>query len=299
MLHTGDTVPNAVEKAPRRAGVLGFPRPKVCVVCASLLIVMCAHSQAQQRPEPPPSRIKPLVAAEDTDAQESRENSRWFFLLGFSNAHPAMESEQLIDRYFNSTMSCLSPTYDDVYTVGDLRDQFLLWVPYIGVGRVLSDKWAAFAQIGYAAGKVRTKADDPSILILPLHTDFEIKRGATYAGVGVDYFPFGMPELREYHGIGQRLRAAKPNLGARLTWTDATYRAKVKVGFKPFDNLIDYEESDEWLLPSFSPNVGIDVPLSKRSQLSFNASYNYFKDEREDFEGPSYTIIWKRFFRKK
>jgi hypothetical protein len=247
----------------------------------------------------PPSQ-NPLT--EDNLVQsdpDKAENSPWFFLLGFTNAHPKIQSEQLIDRYFNSTMSFLSPTYDDVLTVGDLRDSGLLWVPYIGVGRVMSPRWAVFAQVGYAAGKVRTKADDPSILVLPLHTDFEIKRGALYGGIGADFFPFGMPELKEYDGIMDRLRGSKLNIGPRLTWTNATYKAKVKVGFKPFDNLVDYTESDEWMLPSASANIGVDVPITKRSQLSFNASYNRFFDERDDFEGPSYTIIWKRHFGKR
>ncbi|MCC6698057.1 MAG: hypothetical protein IT365_20715 [Candidatus Hydrogenedentes bacterium] len=227
------------------------------------------------------------------------EISPWFFLLGFSNAHPAIQSEQLIDRYFDPIISSLAPTYDEITTVGDLRDDFLLWVPYVGVGRILSDKWAAFAQVGYAAGKVRTEADDRSLLLLPMHTDFEIKRAALYGGVGLDYFPFGMPELKEYHGVMERLRAARPNIGTRLTWTNATYEAKVKVGFKPFDNFLNYKEDDEWILPSASANIGVDVPLNKRSQVSINASYNRFNDERDDFEGPSYTIIWKRYFKAK
>lgn len=268
----------------------------MCIFAVALAIAM--NAWAGEPPQPPPDDTAPtreLLA----DESKVRENSPWFFLLGFSNAHPGIESEQLIDRYFNSTMGFLSPTYDDVMTVGDLRDSGLLWVPYIGVGRVMSPKWAVFAQAGYAAGKVRTKADDPSILILPLHTDFEIKRGALYGGIGADYFPFGMPALREYDGVMDRLRGTKLNVGPRVTWTNATYKAKVKVGFKPFDNLVDYTESDEWLLPSVSANIGADVPISKRSQLSFNASYNRFFDERDDFEGPSFTIIWKRFFGKR
>ena len=243
-----------------------------------------------------------VTASPESTAQldcAPKEFSPWFLVLGFSNAHPRIQSEQLIDRYFDPIISSLAPTYDEITTVGDLRDDFLLWVPYLGVGRILSDKWAAFAQVGYAAGKVRTEADDRSLLFLPMHTDFEIKRAALYGGVGLDYFPFGMPELREYHGVMERLRAAKPNIGTRLTWTNATYEAKVKVGFKPFDNILNYKEDDEWLLPSASANIGVDVPLSKRSQVSFNASYNRFNEERQDFEGPSYTIIWKRFFKAK
>jgi hypothetical protein len=174
----------------------------------------------------------------------------------------------------------------------------MLWAPYVGVGYVASPHWCLFGQVGYTSGKVRTKADDPSWLLLPLHTDFEIDRGALYGGVGADFFPLGMPELGGYRGFRDRLRAAKPSVGARVTVTNATYNAKTKIGFKPFDNIVDYEQSDSWLITSFSPNVGVDVPLGQRSQLSFNASMNWFTDENRDFDGPAFTIIYKRFFRK-
>jgi len=238
--------------------------------------------------------LKTLAAENGGDAL-----SPWYFFMGFSNAYPKMESEQIVRKYYDGTMHHLSPTYDDVLTVGDMRDVGLLWVPYLGVGRTFGNRWSVFAQVGYSAGKVRTKADDPSYLILPLHTDFEIARGAFYAGLGADYFPWGMPELKEYHGLMERLRAAKPNVGARVTWVNATYQAKGKVGWKPFDNLVDYTQSDEWTIPSAAPSIGVDVPLGRKSQLSFGASYSWFKEQQGDFEGPAFTIIWKRFFSAK
>lgn len=235
--------------------------------------------------------------ADDGLSTRDDEPLRWFLLFAGVNAHPKLESEKLLDDLFDPAMRLLAPTFDDVRTIGDLRDDFILWPPHVGVGRILSDRWAVFVQAGYTAGKVRTKDNDTSILLLPLHTDVEIKRGALYAGVGADYFPFGMVELRKYDGVMERLRAARPALGARLTWTRATYRAKVKVGFGPFPNLINLELSDKWLLPSVNTNLGLDVPLNKRSALTFNAGYNFFFDQESDFEGPAFTVGWKRFFR--
>jgi hypothetical protein len=237
----------------------------------------------------------PIAATAESDSAASP----WYFLVGLSNAHPIMMSEQLVKCYYDGTMHHLSPTYDEVLTVGDVRDEWLLWAPYVGIGRNIGTRWSVFGQFGYGRGKVRTKANDPSYLLLPLHTDFEIERGALYWGLGADYFPFGMPELQKYHGICERLRAAKPNIGARVTWVDATYHAKAKVGFKPFDNLVDYQQSEEWLIPSVSPNVGVDVPLGKQSQLSFNVSYNWFKEQGDDFNGPAFTVVWKHFFNRK
>ncbi len=258
-----------------------------------------AEGQAVNAADARKNRAEERRLTESASDDSLSETSPWYFFLGFSNAYPKMESERIVRKYYDGTMRHLSPTYDDVLTVGDLRDIGLLWVPYAGVGRTFGDKWAVFAQIGYSAGKVRTKADDPSYLILPLHTDFEIARGAFYAGLGADYYPWGMPELKEYHGLRERLRAAKPNIGARVTYVNATYKAKGKVGWKPFDNLVDYTQSDEWLIPSASPSIGVDVPLGPKSQLSFGASYSWFKEQKDDFEGPAFTIIWKRFFSTK
>jgi len=172
-----------------------------------------------------------------------------------------------------------------------------LWTPQIGGGRVLSKRWSWDAQTGYAAGKVRTKANDPSILILPLHTDFEIKRGAFFLGTGVDYFPWGMPEQRKYEGIRDRLKGARPFVGLDFTSTYATFRAKVKVGFPPIPNL-DIELSDGWLVNSVNAHVGVDIPWDERKAVSINFGYNRFDDRRFDFEGLALSITWKYYLRR-
>lgn len=223
--------------------------------------------------------------------------STWFYFAALVNAYPKIGSEKPIDRFFNPAMRALAPGYDDVRTIGGLRDDHLLWAPHAGVGKVLSDKWALFFNAGFIRGKVRTKADDASRLLLPLHTDFEIQRGALYGTIGLDYYPFGMPERRGYRGVRERLRAARPWLGPRVTLTYATYDAKVKVGFKPLPNLINLDLHDAWLLPSLSPTAGVDIPLDRLSLLSLSASYNVFWEQERDFEGAAYTISWKRFFR--
>ena len=222
---------------------------------------------------------------------------RWHFLAAAVNTYPKLESEQLVDRFYNRPLRLLAPGFDDVRTFSDVSDDGLMWPPHIGVGRVLGDRWDVFFEAGYSAGKVRTKATDPSLLILPMHTDFEILRQAFYAGVGVDYYPWRTVALGEYHGFAERFRAARPFLGSRLTWTWASYDAKAKVGFEPFGTLVQVQLADEWLLPSLNLCVGADVPLTPRSLVTVNAGYNFFKDRAYDFEGPAFTIGWKYFFR--
>jgi len=136
-----------------------------------------------------------------------------------------------------------------------------------------------------------------SLLGFPLHHDVEIRRGAGYVGIGADYSPFGGVKLGKYRGLMERLRAARPSLGARYVWTYATYDAKVKVGFEPFGSAIRYKQSDSWLIPSVNVNVGADVPLSPRGALTMDAGYTFFRDRGYDFAGWNYTIGYKWYFR--
>ncbi len=222
---------------------------------------------------------------------------RWYFLAAAVNTYPRLESEKLVDRLYNTPLHLVAPGFQDVRTFSDVRDDGLMWPPHVGVGRVWGDRWDVFFEAGYSAGKVRTKATNPSLLLLPVHTDFEIQREALYGGIGVDFYPWRTVTLGEYQGLKQRLRATRPFLGSRLTWTYAAYDAKAKVGFKPLGTLVQVQVSDHWVLPSLNLCMGADMPLTKQSLVSVNAGYNFFEDREFDFEGFAFTVGWKRFFR--
>jgi hypothetical protein len=206
-----------------------------------------------------------------------------------------MERERLIRQLFDPAMGFLAPGYDPVKTIGDYRDNGLLWSPIVGVGRLVGHRWVVFVQGGYNGGKVRTVADDRSIFLLPLHTDFEIKRTALYTGFGIDYYPWGRPVLREYDGFWTRVRAAKMRVGSRFMATYATYDAKVKIGLKPFPNLA-IKSTDSWLIPSINPTIGIDIPKNERNAISIDASYGFFEDQKQDFNGWAFGVLWQHFF---
>lgn len=233
---------------------------------------------------------------ESTQAEEP-EDLKWFFLIAGVNVYPKLQSEKLIRNLFDPAMKFLSPEYDRVTTVTDLRDKGLLWPPHFGFGYNINRYFSVSMQMGYTAGKVRTKQNDPSILLLPLHTDFEITRGAAFIGVGLDYFPFGMPRQKAYTSWRDRLLAARPSLGARVTWTHAFFESKVKIGLKPFIPLINVRLEDQWDLWSVNLNGGLDIPLTRRSALTMNAGYNFFEAETGDFNSSSYTLGWKYLFR--
>jgi hypothetical protein len=255
----------------------------------SALTCLVAHSAAAELdsvPLPAPEELgRPLLPARD-----------WYYFVAAVNVYPALESENLVDQLLEPLLRTLSPGHDGVHTISDLRDEHLLWPPHLGLGKNLNDKWSIFLEAGYTAGKVRTKNDRASIFLLPLHTDFEIKRSALFAGVGLDYFPWGMTEQRTYDGLADRLAGIRPFLGTRLTWTYATYRAKVKLGLNPFPSLVNLELHDAWALPSATIVGGIDVPLSRDTSLTMNAGYNHFWDQAFDFEGFAFTVQWRHYF---
>ncbi|MBX3179960.1 MAG: hypothetical protein KF886_21625 [Candidatus Hydrogenedentes bacterium] len=220
----------------------------------------------------------------------------WYYFVAMVNVYPRLESEDLVDNLLEPVLRGLSPGHPGVRTISDLRDDHLLWPPHVGLGVNLNDHWSVFFEAGYTAGKVRTLKDRPSLILLPLHTDFEIKRSGLFAGIGVDYFPWGMPPRQEYTGFRSRLAHARPFLGTRLTWTHATYEAKVKLGIHPFPNFVNLHFDDAWTLPSLTAVAGVDIPLSRDTTLAFNAGYNHFWDRAFDFGGHAFTIQWRRYF---
>lgn len=248
-----------------------------------------------QTHSPVPTATAAAVTNPEADAGTAQ--SDWYLLVAAVNTYPKLESEELVEKFFNKPLSLLAPGFDDVQTFSDVRDAGLMWPPHVGAGKVLNDRWGMFFQTGYSAGKVRTKATDPSLLLLPLHTDFEVQRKAFYAGLGLDFYPWRTAKLGEYDGVKERLRAARPFLGSRLTVTHATYDAKIKVGFKPLNTLVELKPANDWLIPSLNFCAGADVPLSRQSMLTFNAGYNFFADRQFDFGGTAFTLGWKRFFR--
>lgn len=221
---------------------------------------------------------------------------KWYAFVAAVNVYPALESEKIIGDLIEPLLGVVAPGHGGIDTISELRDDHLLWPPHLGLGYNLNDKWSVFLEAGYTAGKVRTRDDTPSLLLLPLHTDFEIFRSALFGGVGVDYFPMGMAEQREYDGIGDRLRSIRPFLGTRFTWTYATYHVKAKFGIHPLPNLVNVELGEAWGLPSTTFVGGLDLPLSKDTTLMVNAGYSHFWEQASDFEGYVFTIQLRRYF---
>jgi hypothetical protein len=222
---------------------------------------------------------------------------RWFILPAMINVYPAMESEELIEQYYNPIMRMLAHDLRDVRTIGTLRDAHLLWTPDFSVGKVLSRRWTAYLHFGYSAGRVRTKEHIISNFLLSLRTDFEIYRSAAYIGLCADYFPWGMPSQKKYEGLWERLRATRPYLGLRFTETYAGYQVKAKGSFIDGVHFMNIELHENWWVPTVNANVGADIPITRHSAISVNAGYNTSFKRGIDFDGPEFTVGWRHFFK--
>lgn len=228
---------------------------------------------------------------------ETHEERRWFVLVGLVNVYPRLEREQLIKELLDPALQTLAPGYRGTKTFTDMRDDHLLWPPQIAVGRILSRHFALSIHGGYSAGTVHTDKRNPSVLLgVPLYSDVKIRRYATYLGLDLDYYPWGMVEQKPYANWGERLRGMRPTLGARHTWTWAGFDADIRLGLWPFEEAVKVKLNDSWALPNITLVAGLDIPLNQRSAIILNAGYSFFWQEKQDFAGSAFTLGWRYVF---
>jgi hypothetical protein len=238
-------------------------------------------------------------SAKATPADKTKEEScsPWYFFSGNTNNHPRLKTaDALVRHQIDAPFSLISPDFNSVRTFSDQANEFMIWSPLIGIGRLLNNHFDLFLQTGYAAGVVRTRQTHPSMLLLPFHSDIRIYRSSFFIGPGLAYFPFGVAELRKYHGIKERLCAARPYVVQTMHWNNMTYKAKVKAGFRPFNDFIKQEQQDAWSPFSTGTGLGVDIPVTRRSVFSANIQYNFFFHQADDFSGPGISFLYKTHF---
>ncbi|HOC69781.1 MAG TPA: hypothetical protein PKO23_13340 [Candidatus Hydrogenedentes bacterium] len=280
----------------------GSGRLLLFLVCLVMACVPCDRCGAQESPGLSANGVSPLFPHAipnqgDVSISEPERPSRWFMLPALINVYPKLESETLIRRYFNPAMRAVAPGFENVRTISSMRDEHLLWVPDAAFGYVVSPRWALYLHFGYSGGKVRTKADNTSLLVLPLHTDFEIYRSSAYIGLCADVFPWGMPERRTYVGLGERLRNIRPSIGFRLTENYAGYKVKAKAGLTNYTHFLNLDLEEHWWVTTYNMNIGVDIPVNADNALVLNAGYNISFSRGYDFDGTAFTVGWKHYFK--
>ena len=255
----------------------------------------CVSAPSSKAAPAPPGSGDAEGAAQEAPGERHPEYRR-YGMVCMANAYPELKSEDLIYDLFDPIIGWFAPGIEEVNTFGNMRDNHLLWAPNIGAGYNISKHLSLFLQVGYGAGPVRTEDRKPSRLLLPLNMYFEMRRSAFTITPGVDWFPFGMVEQRDYHGLKDRLRAIRPMFGVRVPWTHAGYKANVKLGILPFEKIADIRFGDAWNVWSTNLNVGIDVPIDRRNQMNFNIGRSFFFGHDSDFGGPVFSVTWKYLF---
>lgn len=243
----------------------------------------------------PPSAWAAAADASASANEAAPEQGPWYFFHGSTNSHPRLhKADKLIDRQLNTPFRLIAPGFDDVRTFTDQAEDFMIWSPFIGIGRKFGDHWDAFFQIGGSAGSVRTESDDTSIVLLPFHADVKIERSNLFIGPGVAWFPFGFAPNKPKMSWGERFNRTRPYLVATLNWNRMTYKGDVRAGLKPFGNFIQRKQEDTWHPFSSNLGAGVDMPLTKRTTLSLNGQWVFMYDYGEDFAGPAFSIFFKR-----
>jgi hypothetical protein len=232
--------------------------------------------------------------AKAAEGEQEKELSPWYFFAGNINNHPRLErSDREVDRELNQPLRLIAPGFDDVKTFSDQANAFMIWTPFLGVGRVLGDHWDAYFQTGYVAGNIQTHQTHASLLLLPLHSDVIFKRSTFLAGVGANWYPWGLVRLAKYDSLMERLKHSKPFIGTSMCWNRLTYKARARTGFRPFGTLVEIDKSDAWEIWNNGVNVGVDIPVTRRAVFCANAQYNFFLAHGDDFDGPSFSFFWK------
>ncbi len=267
----------------------------IFLICAGIIFPLLSQTDLPEKSKLGIQENSKTISLEPC----TNENSKWFWFVSLVNPYPKMESEKPVRELFDPIMGFFAPDQRPVKTVSDFRDNHLIWAPHAGIGYQINSKWSITAQGGGEGGKIRTKQTHPSILLMPLHTDFEIKRMAFYYGTGVHFSPWGSPIHKDFENWKERIKATRPYLSASATYTYATYDAKVKVKFLPLLHLVDLNLSDEWNTVSLDTNIGFETPLNKRDEFVVSFGYSKFARLQEDFDSFTFTIEFKRFLQKK
>ncbi|MBI1320181.1 MAG: hypothetical protein GC168_14730 [Candidatus Hydrogenedens sp.] len=232
-------------------------------------------------------------------AEDEYNQARWFWYVGLNQTYPKIGSEKYINDLFEPLTQAIAPKYDEINTIGDLRDWGLLITPLVGVGRRIGNHLTLSVHGGWAGGSVRTIQDERSIFLgANLHNDFYMYRSAYYADFIIDVHPFGHTKLKDYETWRERFRAARPKISLDVVLTHANYKAVVTLGLTRVIPNIRIELDDAWTLIGLRPHAALEIPYNRNNQLVFTAGYNFFTAQEQDFEGPTFSVVWQHFWKR-
>ncbi len=237
-----------------------------------------------------PSQIK----RHETEAEKKK---RWYVRFEGLNIYPELEDEKLLEGPINAAFRVLTPKHEGFETFSQQRDRAGLWAPQIGIGRDLGAHLSLFTAVGYSSDILRTNQCHPTLLLFPMRSSLEMRRGGTYVVLGADYYPFGLPDQRRYHGLVERLREAKPLAGIRVSYNRTVFDANMNLGGPPLNRLLHLRIDKAWGIFNFYPILGAEMPITRDTAISLGATYDYPSQQKRNLRGPGVYIALKCYFR--
>lgn len=218
----------------------------------------------------------------------------WYVVLGATNIYPKLhESEAKVDEKVNGLLGWL-PDWQEPTTFADWRDSHFTWDLNLGVGCDVSPQTTLMLWAGGSRGIVRTKGQYGL-----LETDIHFTRTAIYLTPELSWYPWGKVD---YAGVtekkgGDWIRAAlsgtRPYLAVATgyTWVRAEGAGKIKVPL--LETIYQHGESENHHLLTFSPRLGVEVPVGRNSSFSLTAAYSFYNTHTNEYNGPSASFNYR------
>ena len=98
-------------------------------------------------------------------------------------------------------------------------------------------------------------------------------RSVWFVTAGVDYFPWGKPELPESregrNPVALRLAAARPYFEGALGYVNLKGVAKVDIHLPKLESVFHYQDKARYDLIYWSPRLGVEIPITRDNSVSF------------------------------
>lgn len=259
---------------------------------AMLLFAWCLVAVAEEQAGSP----DPASEEQGEPAAERK----WQVFFGTSSIWPRLgESEDKIDRQLNNGLGRLFPRWDEPTTFKDWRNEGRLGDVQIGIGHRVTNRIDWFAVVGGAKGRI-TNDERYFKLGLPLKLNIDFERTEWFASTGLDFFPWGRPEMPAKEAPGnavmKRLRASKTFFQGVTTYLSVKEDGEVAIDLPVIGNVARHQDKSKYNVIGLSPRIGLDIPLSESNSLALTSGYNFFTSHGEEFNGLIFcSVIRHRF----
>lgn len=285
-----------------RCAVALFASVAVVTGCTSATVApRHSHIALRGGPTPPPrfalddlgaSRILDIPASHVEPALEpgvTYSVSSWHLDVGTRTSILKLdEADRALDRRLDLPMKLdVLGVYRHPDTPLDRNTNLGLTTLYLGVGRRESNRitWTAYAGGGAWSDKTRQNA-------LNTVLDVRFRYAAYYAGVNVEFHPWGYAVGRADMTWTQRIEESRPFV---LTSLETGYVSAEGKGYLSLASIRLYSDSKKirdwtfsWLL-----GLGLEVPMDQRWSFNFSGGYRFHFYRPDQYNGWDITSVMR------